>query len=258
MESINQEAQAAIKTGWNSFASSYDQYMHLFMLQAFTTLIVHSRVHTKKRILEVACGSGMHSLYLAKTMLQRGSALVCTDISDEMIRLMKDKFDDPESDYTVIPGNKYDIKDEELIPLGQQTFDLEERIKISSKDRFVLGCLANNECLPFKDGTFDCYISNLSLMIVTNHKNMLAEALRVSQQGATLAFTVWGRKQNMQIFEVLDTVLIKHDLKPNTPPKKTNYDLGKDPEGLKAEMLALGFANIRMWYQPMNFNFLDA
>ena len=111
MESINQEAQAAIKTGWNSFASSYDQYMHLFMLQAFTTLIVHSRVHTKKRILEVACGSGMHSLYLAKTMLQRGSALVCTDISDEMIRLMKDKFDDPESDYTVIPGNKYDIKD---------------------------------------------------------------------------------------------------------------------------------------------------
>ena len=62
----------------------------------------------------------------------------------------------------------------------------------------------------------------------------------------------------MQIFEVLDTVLIKHDLKPNTPPKKTNYDLGKDPEGLKAEMLALGFANIRMWYQPMNFNFLDA
>ena len=57
----------------------------------------------------------------------------------------------------------------------------------------VLGCLANNECLPFKDATFDCYLANLSLMLVDNHKNMLKEALRVTQSGAALAFTVWGR-----------------------------------------------------------------
>jgi len=33
--------------------------------------------------------------------------------------------------------------------------------------------------------------------------------------------------------------------------------LGKDPEGLKKEMSEIGFDKIKMWYQPMNFNFQD-
>lgn len=79
---INQEVQASIKTNWDAFAKAYDQFMHLYLLQGFMTLAVHTKVHQKKRILEVACGSGLHSLYLAKTMLQRDAVLVCTDISD--------------------------------------------------------------------------------------------------------------------------------------------------------------------------------
>ena len=58
-----------LKGIWNTFAPSYDTYMHLYMLQSFTTLAVHTAAHKRKRILEVACGSGMHSLHLAKTML---------------------------------------------------------------------------------------------------------------------------------------------------------------------------------------------
>jgi ubiquinone/menaquinone biosynthesis C-methylase UbiE len=80
--------------------------MHLYMLQPFTTLAVHTAAHQRKRILEVACGSGMHSLYLAKTMLARGSALVSCDISEEMIKLTKSKFEDPHSEYFIVPGNK--------------------------------------------------------------------------------------------------------------------------------------------------------
>ena len=95
-------------------------------------------------------------------------------------------------------------------------------------------------------------------MLVDNHKNMLKEALRVTQSGAALAFTVWGRKQNIQNFEILDEVLIKHDLKSKIPPAKTSYDLGKDPEALRTEMESLGFLNVRIWYQPMNFNFKNA
>ena len=38
-------------------------------------------------------GSGLHTQFLAKTMLQRGSALVSTDISEEMIKLVEAKFD---------------------------------------------------------------------------------------------------------------------------------------------------------------------
>ena len=40
-------------------------------------------------------------------------------------------------------------------------------------NKFVFGCQANNEKLPFADGYFDAYISNLSLMIVHNHKNQI-------------------------------------------------------------------------------------
>ena len=34
--------------------------------------------------------------------------------------------------------------------------------------KFVFGCQANNEILPFPDNYFGAYISNLSLMIVHN------------------------------------------------------------------------------------------
>lgn len=178
-----------------------------------------------------------------------------------MIRLTKQKFEDPDTEYLAIPGNSLDVRTEELLPLGEKTFNLEsylEGVGFSKEKRHVLGCLANNECLPFADGSFDCYIANLSLMLVDNHRNMLLEAHRVTQVGSTLAFTVWGRYENVQNFAILDDVMIKHGLKSKEPPKKSSYDLGKDPEALRAEMETIGFTHIRIWYQPMNFNFRDA
>lgn len=97
--------------------------MHLFLLQGFTTLAVHAGVSKRRRILEVACGSGLHSLYLAKTMLSKDSLLVCTDISDKMLELAKVKFEDP--DFLAVPGNRVDIRPEELLPLGEKHFDVE-------------------------------------------------------------------------------------------------------------------------------------
>ena len=105
------------------------------------------------------------------------------DISDEMMRLTKSKFEDPNSEYLVIPGNKAVIADTELAPMGSHDFCIDEHIKtlgFTEKDRVVLGGIVNNECLPFKSGSFDCYLANLSLMLVDNHRNMLAEAFRVT------------------------------------------------------------------------------
>lgn len=116
-----------------------------------------------------------------------------------MIKIMSEKYDDPESDYKVIPGNKAVVKAEELRPLGEKTFEVEKFMKeigVGEKDRLVIGAVANNECLPFADGQFDCYLGNLSLMLVDDYQNMLKECLRVCQKGATVGFTVWGRKEN--------------------------------------------------------------
>ena len=175
------------------------------------------------------------------------------------MRLAQAKFEE-DTDFKSISGNKADIKVQEFEKEGE--FDLEKHLESISfnheKDRLVLGRLANNESLPFKSQTFDCYLACLSLMLVDNHTNMLEEAFRVTSTGASLGFVVWGRKQNIQNFEILDDVLEKHGLKPLTPPPKTSYDLGKDPEKLKGQFEKVGFSKIRMWYQPMNFNFADA
>jgi hypothetical protein len=58
-----------LKKVWDLFAPNYDLDIHLNAYQGFVTLAVHTEVHKKKKILEVACGSGLHSLYPAKTLL---------------------------------------------------------------------------------------------------------------------------------------------------------------------------------------------
>lgn len=108
--------------------------------------------------------------------------------------------------------------------------------------------IGNNESLPYTDDTFDCYLANLSLMLVDNYKNQLQEALRVTKQGATFGFSIWGRKDRCANFTITSKVFAKHGLMPKDPPKKTPFDIGQDPEALKKEMLGLGFSNIRMWY----------
>lgn len=77
----------------------------------------------------------------------------------------------------------------------------------------------------------------------------------MTQPGSTFGFTVWGRKENMMIFGVLNQVMAKHGLLPPTPPIKTPYDLGKNPDALKTEMEAMGYTNIRMWYQKVIYHY---
>ncbi len=80
-------------------------------------------------------------------------------------------------------------------------------------------------------------------MLVDNYKNMLNEALRVTKSGATFGFTVYGREGNFQNYEMLVDVLIRNEImpKPIEKPKKTIYDLSRDPSILRDEMLTLGF-----------------
>lgn len=68
----------------------------------------------------------------------------------------------------------------------------------------MFGCVANNECLPFKSENFDCYIANFSLMLVDNYKNQLSEALRVVKEGSTLTFSIWGKRENNAMYGIVD------------------------------------------------------
>eukprot|EP00347_Sterkiella_histriomuscorum_P001934 403370107 len=255
---VDQEAQVTKSKYWDSFASLYDQKIQSVATQPFITLCTQVHLEDSKRILEVACGGGHHSILLASHYLKRGSALVSCDFSKQMMEMTQAKFQDKEvsGSYTYVPGNKFKIVADEVVPFGDHSFDIEEQLRengVTENERFVFGCQANNESLPFKDQSFDCYISNLSLMLVDNHMNQLREAFRVTQSGSYLAFTVWGRKEHCNNFSILGEVYENNDLGPKEKPAKTNWHLGQDQQKLKSELESVGFDNIHMWYQPMNF-----
>ena len=64
-------------------------------------------------------------MFLAKSMLQRGSVIVGTDISEEMIKMSKLKFEDADNDFNKIPGNKSFVTASELAPFGSHEWNLE-------------------------------------------------------------------------------------------------------------------------------------
>lgn len=172
-------------------------------------------------------------------MLEKGATLVCTDLCPDMLIRAKDRFEKSEW----AQSNKVKFIMDEV----EAGYDI-ETLRENESDRVVFGCLANNECLPFKDSSFDCYIANLSLMLVHNYRNQLSEALRVTQPGSPICFTIWGRSENTNEFDIFYEVMIKYGLLPPDVRDTSPLRLSKDLNKLKAEMLEMGFANIHMWF----------
>lgn len=128
--------------------------------QQYITLATHTEASRCKRILELAVGSGTHSLFLAKTLLQEGATLVVTEISKGMLELARDKFKEF--------SGRVDFVLEETFLDGETKISIDD-LRKNEDERFVFGCIANNECLPFPDSHFDCYIAPLSLQLVTSY-----------------------------------------------------------------------------------------
>ena len=70
---------------WDNCAQLYDQRIQMISYQPYITLAIHTEAAKSSKILELAIGTGTHTLYLAKTMMQRGATLVCTEISPKML-----------------------------------------------------------------------------------------------------------------------------------------------------------------------------
>jgi len=68
----------------------------------------------KKRILEVACGPGLHSLFFMNTIARPGCVLFLTDFSTGMLELSEKKYMNPENNFTLNPKNKFFREKEKL------------------------------------------------------------------------------------------------------------------------------------------------
>ncbi len=98
-----------------------------------------------------------------------------------------------------MPGNKYviDKATDYASPENLDKVDLNAVIESQGNfDKLVYGCVADNMRLPFADGVFEAYVSNLSLMIVQHRERQIQEAFRVLKSGSRACFTIWGRKEN--------------------------------------------------------------
>jgi hypothetical protein len=65
-------------------------------------------------------GTGTHTLYFAKTLMQRGAMIVCTEISPKMVELAEFKFNDPENEYSTFSYNKMHFRHDEDLLDGSQ------------------------------------------------------------------------------------------------------------------------------------------
>ena len=139
-----------------------------------------------------------------------------------------------------------DLNDEMIELFKKRGFP--ERVTVESAD---------SEQLPYADGTFDRYISNLVLQIVETPEKMLSEAFRTLSPGGIAMFTVWGKKEQDNFWE-LPSCFSAGAPPSDAPAARTNYHLN-DPEKLKSMVKAAGFSR-GLWYFssiPMTFTTVD-
>ena len=165
---------------------------------------------------------------LANTFLKPQGVLVSCDYSEKMVDKVRANLE--ESDYAQVPGNKYAMAEKDLAESENfPSLDLDGIIAAQGEFRkFVFGCRANNELLPFKDASFTAYLASLSVMIVDNARNQFEEAYRVLQPGSTAVFTIWAHRSESVQFTIVDSAFAEHlpaEAVEKMKSAKTNFDL---------------------------------
>lgn len=137
------------------------------------------------------------------------------------------------------------------------TVDMKKMIRENDKigKQVYLG-VADSEKLPFDDCQFDTYVSNFSLMIVSDYQSMLSEAFRVLEYGGKMAVSVWGRKEVSPIVTILPQTMKECGV--DLPPNRDYFHLS---DNLDEVISNAGFKNLRFEYskvlmhQPKEFAF---
>ena len=107
--------------------------------------------------------------------------------------------------------------------------------------------IADNLALPFENEGFDRYIANLSLHIVPDADKMLAEAFRVLKSGGLAGFTVWGKRSETNLFEIMNNSVERagyHD------EDRSHFYLN-DEVDLRNRIKAAGFSSVLTYYSAV-------
>jgi len=223
-----------------------------YAIQSTVTCLAMAKASESKRILEVACGSGVHSEFIAKNYLQEGALLVSCDFSNSMVEMLKAQYD--KSVFTKMPDCKFSCDLETDFVSNENA--VAELPQPALKERQVFGCMADNMRLPFASESFDCYISNMSMMIVPDYKKQIHECFRVLKKGSFACFTVWGRPE-----ETISMTVIGQAREALGGPKYETpgyFHITQNWDEVRKEFIKAGFhKSVKSWFQPNNWWFKD-
>ena len=174
------------------------------------------------------------------------------DFSSKFIEMVKERF--KASEFAQIPGNIHEIDCQTDYTTNGKKIDLDALVAAKgSFKKAVFGHWASATALPYPNAWFDCYVSNLCLMLVDDPDEMLKEAYRVLKPGSKACFTVWGRRERSLLFQISDLAKKSVNKEPvvfggGNSAEKSNFDYAEDIELHEATFKRVGFSQVKHWY----------
>ncbi len=154
--------------GWDKAAAHYERFWARQLEPAQRRLLALAALAPGERVLDVACGTGLVTLPAADAVGRNG-AVVATDISDEMVRGLRDV----------------------AAARGLSWVTVERR---------------DAEELRLPDGSFDAALCALGLMYVPDPLQALREMRRALRPGGRVAVAVWGPRDHCGWAEIFPIV----------------------------------------------------
>ena len=142
--------------GWDKAAAHYERFWARQLAPAQRRLLELAALAPGERVLDVACGTGLVTLPAAEAV-GPGGAVVATDISEEMVRSLRER----------------------AAARGLSHVTVERR---------------DAERLELPDASFDAALCALGLMYVPDPLQALREMGRALRPGGRVAVAVWGAR----------------------------------------------------------------
>lgn len=159
-------------SGWNRAAPYYDTLWGQQLKPAQEKLLALAAVRRSEWVLDVACGSGLVTFPLAKTVGPNGK-VTATDLSETMLEIARDT-----------------AKERELYNISFQQMAAEK--------------------LDLQKEQFDVVVCSLGLMYLTDPLQAIREMYRVLKPGGRAAALVWGARAHCgwaEIFPIVDKLV---------------------------------------------------